>query len=232
MPARRHLHLLLILLGLVAAFPAAAVHLTPEGEELIVRYEVGGKPAYIKKYQRPVCPACLTTASGVTFGIGVDLRHSPYSFVKTTWSHHPQLPRLLKAHGLGGQAAVNMTRQLQDVITPWPMAIDHFRNHGIVPYRNLARRTFGPEFDFLSKWAQDALVSLVYNRGGSLKGPSRVEMKTIKDVCVKLWQTPEVANGCIARQLRTMVRVWKGSTIEVGMARRRFDEATLALFSR
>jgi GH24 family phage-related lysozyme (muramidase) len=101
-----------------------------------------------------------------------------------------------------------------------------------VPYKNRARRAFGPDFDRLSKWAQDALTSLVYNRGASMVGPARVEMRFIRDVCLPLWKVAELANQCIARKLREMVRIWAGSKIAAGMHRRRNDEANLALFSR
>ena len=222
-----------LILGLVLASQAGASdHLTPEGEELITRHEVGGKAAYVRKYQTPVCPTCDSTASGVTIGIGYDLRHNTKDTIRSDWRKHPQLPRLLEAQGLGGQRAIAMARSMRDVITPWPEALENYRTVGVLPYKNRARRAFGPDFDRLSKWAQDALTSLVYNRGPSMVGPARVEMRFIRDVCLPLWKTAELANQCIARKLREMVRIWVGSKIAAGMHRRRNDEANLALFSR
>lgn len=125
-----------------------------------------------------------------------------------------------------------MARSMRDVITPWPMALENFRTVGVPPYKNRARRAFGPDFDRLSRWAQDALTSLVYNRGNSMVGPARTEMRFIRDVCIPMWKHADLANACIARKLREMVRIWVGSQIEVGMRRRRNDEANLALFSR
>lgn len=226
------LRLLGLILGLVLAAPVAAGHLTPEGEQLITKHEVGGQSTYTRKYQAPVCPACLTTASGVTFGIGYDLRHNSPEKIRGDWATHPKLPRLLAAQGLGGQQAINMARSMRDVITPWSMALQNFREVGIVPYVNRTRRAFGPNFDRLSPWAQDALVSLVYNRGNSMVGPARLEMRFIRDVCLPLWKTAELANQCIARKLREMIRIWVGSSIEGGMRNRRNDEANLALFLR
>jgi hypothetical protein len=226
------LRLLGLILAMLVAAPAAAGHVTPEGENLITRHEVGGQSAYVRMYQWPVCPACDSTASGVTLGIGYDLRHNSRDTIRSDWRNHPQLPRLLEAQGLGGQRAIAMARSMRDVITPWPMALENFRTIGVLPYKNRARRAFGPDFDRLSPWAQDALISLVYNRGSSMVGPSRVEMRFIRDVCIPMWKVAEMANGCIARKLREMVRIWAGSKIERGMRNRRNDEANLALFSR
>ena len=237
MPAVRLLRLRgLIALGALLlagmSFHASAGDLTPAGERLITHHEVGGKAAYIRKYQRPICPACATTASGVTIGIGSDLRHNSVPYIRQSWGMHPQVERFVAAQGLGGQRAIAMTRSMQDIVIPWPMAIEQFRTTGIVPYDNLARRIFGPNYDRLSPWAQDALKSLVYNRGGSMVGPARAEMRFIRDVCVSLWKVAEAANQCISRQLRAMVRIWAGGSIEAGMRRRRNDEANLAEFSK
>lgn len=226
------LRLLGLILAMLVAAPVAAGNITPEGERMITHHEVGGQRAYERKYQWPVCPACDKTASGVTLGIGYDLRHNSKEQVRSDWGDHPQLPRLLQAQGLGGHAAIAMARSMRDVITPWPMALQKFRDTGVVPHKNRARRAFGREFDRLSPWAQDALLSLVYNRGPSMVGPARVEMRFIRDVCIPMWKAPELANGCIARKLREMTRIWVGSAIENGMRTRRNDEANLALFSR
>lgn len=230
MLGRRLLRLLAVIL-LVSA-PATAAELTPPGEQLIVDFEVGGRSAYERRYQWPVCPACDTTASGVTMGIGYDLRHNSRQSIARDWAKHPKLPRLLEAQGLGGQAAIAKTRTMRDVITPWPMAMQGFRTFGIVPYSNLARRIFGREFDLLSPFAQDALRSLVYNRGGSMVGRSRLEFRFIRDVCMKMWAVPESANACVSRKIRDMTRIWRGSAIEGGMTRRRYAEADLALYAQ
>lgn len=223
---------LLFLLLTAIDVARAQSKLTPEGSRLIVDHEVGGRRAYEKRYSWPVCPACDKTASGVTIGIGYDLRHQTVPSIRTDWGAHPHLSRLIAAQGLGGQRAIAMTRTMRDVITPFPYAMDIFNSRGIVPYAQLTSRVFGPDAAKLSPWAQDALRSLVYNRGGSMVGRSRIEMRFIRDTCTKLWRSPEAANACIARQLRVMVRIWEGGAIEGGMRRRRNDEANLAQFAR
>jgi len=51
--------------------------LSPAGVELIIDFEAGGRDQYVRRYQRPICPVCTSTASGVTIGLGYDLRHHP-----------------------------------------------------------------------------------------------------------------------------------------------------------
>jgi GH24 family phage-related lysozyme (muramidase) len=69
--------------------------------------------------------------------------------------------------------------------------------------------------------AQAALVSLVFNRGNSLVGERRSEMRAIRDAVARSDHRE------IARQLRAMVRLWRGTDIERGMTRRRNAEAAL-----
>ena len=233
MLGRRLLRLLAVILLAAGSLPAVAQSgLTPAGEKLIAHFEVGGQSSYVRKYQRPICPACMTTASGVTIGIGYDLRHNTKAGIRQTWSHHPFVDDLLTAQGLGKAQAVAATKRLQYVITPWSLALDHFRTWGIKPYCNAARLAFGPNFDKLSPWARDALCSLVYNRGSSMVGERRSEMRFIRDVCLKLVAEPEAADGCVARQIRKQKRIWIGTSIEGGMTSRRNSEGNLAEFHR
>ena len=216
--------LVLLLLGLTAgAVGAEPSPVSRAGVDLIVKYEVGGPDAYTRKYRRPICPACMTTASGVTIGIGYDLRHQSPTTILTDWAAHPQRHRLPAAHGLGGSKAVQMSRALQDVITPLPLAMDVLQASTLPRYWATARRAFGPGFVDLPQPAQDALTSLVYNRGGSTVGPARAEYRVIRDQCV-----PRRDTACIADQIRAMTRLWRGSTIEAGMTARRNEEAAMA----
>lgn len=199
--------------------PAAPMALTQGGVDLIVRWEVGGPRTYEARYRRPICPACLTTASGVTLGIGYDLRHASPATIIDDWRAHPQREHLPQASGVGGAAAVELTRRMQHVDTPLPLAMEVFNGSSAWRYRRLAERAF-PGMDRLPAPTQDALVSLVYNRGASMTGDARREMRHIRDVCV-----PARDADCVAHQLEIMVRVWVGGSIEAGMRARRFDEA-------
>src|ERR1039458_1533679 len=80
-----------------------------------------------------------------------------------------------------------------------------------------------PGFENLRANAQAAIVSLVFNRGASMTGDNRKEMRAIRDAVPKHDYTE------MASQLRKMVRVWVGTDIYNGMKRRRLAEADLVL---
>ncbi|MCY7386445.1 MAG: hypothetical protein LH628_28555, partial [Microcoleus sp. CAN_BIN18] len=68
---------------------------------------------------------------------------------------------------------------------------------------------------------QGGLVSLVFNRGTSMQGNRRLEMRVVRDLVTK-----KNVNK-IAEQIRKMKRIWLGTSIEKGMNRRRDAEADL-----
>lgn len=194
-----------------------------EGVDLIAKFEVGGRAQYDRMYQRPICPACMSTASGVTIGIGYDLRHNTPQQILTDWRHHPQRSRLPPASGVGKAQAVALSRSMRDVVTPWPLALEVLQASTLPRYDAIARRSFGPGYDRASQPVRDALVSVVYNRGGSTVGPARKEFREIRDRCL-----PAGIPTCTAGEIRAMTRLWVGTPIEAGMTRRRYAEAAHA----
>ena len=185
--------------------------------ELITRWEVTSQARYDARYRRPIWPG---GASGVTIGIGYDLGHQREPTIMRDWSMHPDRIVLSSAAGVTGDTARRLTPSMQHIIVDWTLAQTVFRTSTLVEYCNRARRAFGPGFVELPPNAQGALVSLVYNRGGAMNGPSRVEMRHIRDVCI-----PDGDTQCIARQLTVMCRVWAGSELYTGLCNRRRDEA-------
>lgn len=194
-----------------------------EGVDLIARFEVGGKATYDRRYQWPICPACMSTASGVTIGIGYDLRHNTREQILADWARHPQRSRLPPASGVGKAQAVALARSMRDVVTPWPLALEVLQRSTLPRYDAIARRSFGPGYDRASQPVRDALVSVVYNRGGSTVGPARAEFRAIRDRCL-----PAGIPSCTAGEIRAMTRLWVGTPIEAGMTRRRYAEAAHA----
>lgn len=187
--------------------------------DLIIAFEVGSPEVYIKKYRRPIWPGA---ASGVTVGVGYDLGHTPYSVIAIDWERHPHRPRLLTAAGVTGPLARDTARGMADVLIEWDDAREVFELASVCKHYRIARRVFGPGFAELRPNAHGALTSLVFNRGGSMSGERRIEMRTIRDVCL-----PARDYACAAAELRRMVRVWRGTAIEGGMRRRREAEAAL-----
>lgn len=214
----------------VVAVPPAPSHVTPPPEPdlvspaavaLIVRWEIGSRAQYNRLYQGVICPG---GASGPTFGIGYDGGHQRAETILSDWYGHMHARELSWSAGLTGQAkCVAYKNGHAYITTPWDHAYDVFASVSLVEYYRRARRAF-PGMELLPPNAQGALVSLVYNRGTAMHGDTRREMKYIRDVCV-----PAGDLQCIAHQIRSMVRIWEGSSIEAGMRNRRYDEAKLVL---
>lgn len=199
------------------AWPA----LSPAAVALIVRWEVGSQSLYTRRYQSPIWPG---GASGVTWGIGYDGGHQTRQQIWLDWTAMPSAERLQGTAGITGQPAQLVARRLGDVRVPFGLASDVFAAASLPRYYASARRAFGVGgFDALPADAQGALVSLVYNRGASMTGPARAEMRAIRDVCL-----PGSDLRCIAGEIRQMCRLWRGTNLEAGLCGRREDEAGLA----
>lgn len=203
----------------VFAVPGGPPH-DSRGYQLILDFEVGGgKPYYDKLLSRPVWPRY---ASGVTWGVGYDGGYSSRSVILTDWHRVPygNRTRLADTSGITGKAAKPVAAGLRDIVIPWDHAEEVFQRVTIGRYWQQTRRAF-PGVEKLCPAAQWALLSLVYNRGTSMSGARRAEMRTIRAA---------VARGDVkaaARANRASIRVWKGSQIENGMRRRRNAESAL-----
>lgn len=194
-----------------------------EAIELIVSFEVGSPERYTAKYQRPIWPGLH---SGVTVGVGYDLGYRKPEIIAIDWEAHPHHTRLVTAAGITGVIARDHARRLADVSVAWGLAREVFDQTLVIEYLRIARRAFGDRaFCAASPRVRGALLSLVFNRGGSMAGEGRREMRHIRDVCLAATRD---AGHCVANQLRAMVRIWRGKDIERGMANRRGAEAAMA----
>lgn len=211
---------LILALLLVAGSAWSSPVLSPEGVALVVRWEVGGPRTYTKKYQTPLWPG--NSASGVTIGIGYDLGHNSEEQILRDWKHHPHRGYLAAMSGFKGESAGRLASRRQWIVTPLPLAMEVFLDPTAIRYYNIARRSF-PGLEDMPQPVIDALVDLVYNRGGNMVGSARLEMRTIRDVCI-----PAQDSQCVANQLRVMKRVWRGAKLGKGLMARREDEARLA----
>lgn len=215
---------------------APAAHVLPiEAEDLITDAEVsatslggidGGHGYYDRHYQKPTWPQ---GDSGVTVGIGVDLGQQSAGATESSWGgflSDDTTGRLSECAGVTGSAAKALTAKLQDIIITWPVAINEFDGYEVPNYWSLTERAF-PGLDGLRENAQGALVSLVYNRGSSMAGPSRADMRTIRAA------VPDADYNAMAEAVRhmsvTMGNSWRNAGIYDGMAARRNAEAGLIL---
>jgi len=194
---------------------------TPEVLNLILEYEVGGgKSYYDKLLSHPTWPG---GASGTTLAIGVDCGYYLPDELAKIFYFLPanQLDAVKKASGKTGQAGKDYVRQIKplNITVTWDQAIEIFNTLTWPKFAKLAERTF-PGLDQLCDNAYGALVSLIFNRGTSLSGSSRAEMRTIKEL------VPKKDYKGIAEELRSMKRIWEGKGLD-GLLARRDAEAAL-----
>lgn len=189
--------------------------------DLIVNFEVTSKNYYIGHYQRPTYPG---ESSGVTIGIGVDLAFEDSDIIRQDWQRiqEPYISKLADSSGMRGNVAKNRVKQIQDVLVSWDIANEEFKNIELTRYYQECIRAF-PGCENLRLNAFGGLISLGFNRGFSMAGPSRKEMREIRDL------VPLKDYVGIAAQIRQMKRLWRGTSIEDGMNNRRDAEAELVL---
>lgn len=199
---------------------APSSQVDPAAVDLIIRWEVTSRARYERALSRPIYPG---GASGITWGIGYDGGHQTAPRIRTDWSAHPHVERLASTAGLTGERASAALPAYRDIETPWDMAVQVFADRSVPAYRAHAARAFGPHFEAAPAPVQGALVSVVYNRGPSMIGGSRREMRQIRDACL-----PAGDAACVAREIRSMCRLWRGTELERGLCARREDEARLA----
>lgn len=197
---------------------APAPRLSPAGLELIYEFEVGGGESYYRRYlSRPTWPGA---SSGVTIGIGYDLGYNSRAVILSDWSRLAERDRLAAQSGIKGASAKARVATVRDILIEWKLAEEVFDQTTLAKFYGLTSRTF-PGLEALDLNAQAALVSLVFNRGSSLVGERRREMAEIKRL------VPKRDYAGIAAQIRSMIRIWRGTNIQRGMERRREAEAKL-----
>ena len=193
---------------------------SPAAVALIVRWEVSSPAHYTRALDRPIWPQ---GASGITWGIGYDGGHATARDIRTAWHAHGEVERLATTAGIVGTRARDVLRGYRDIVTPYDYAAQVFADVSLPVYHTSTRRSFGGGLDALPPDAAGALVSMVYNRGGSMAGDRNREKRVIRDTCI-----PAGDLACIAQQLRGMCRLWVGTVNERGLCNRRDDEARLA----
>lgn len=188
---------------------------------LIIRWEVTSPAYYTRTLLYPIWPG---GASGVTWGIGYDGGHQTRSVISEDWLAHVDRDRLTDTAGITGTKAKTELPQFRDIQTSYLYASQVFEERSLVEYMRRTERAFGSEnFRRLTPNACGGLVSLVYNRGAAMTGDSRREMRNIRDVCLG----PSPNYTCIAQEIRSMSRLWRGTVNERGLTARRESEAIL-----
>lgn len=189
--------------------------------ELLLQYEVGGGKSYYEKYlSKFTWPG---GASGPTIAIGVDCAYYSEQELSQIFSFLPkdQLKTVQGASGKSGEKGKEYTVTLRSagIVVNWDKALEIFEKLTWPKFTKLAEKTF-PGLTDLHPDAYGAIISLVFNRGTSLKGDSRKEMVAIKDLI------PKKDYKKIAKEFRNMKRLWVGKGLD-GLIERRESEAKL-----
>lgn len=189
--------------------------------DLLLEYEVGGGRSYYEKYLSKF--TWPKGASGPTIAIGVDCAYYSSSELANIFSFLPkdQINLIQDASGKTGEKGKNYTIVLRKagIVVEWDKALNIFNKLTWPKFTRLAEKAF-PGLDELHPDAYGAIVSLVFNRGTSMRGDSRREMRTIRALI------PEKNYTKIAQQIKLMKRLWEDKELD-GLLKRRDAEAEL-----
>jgi len=189
--------------------------------ELLLKYEVGGGKAYYDKYlSKFTWPG---GASGPTIAIGLDCAYYTESELTRIFIFlkNNEIKQILEASGKTGERGKECAKKLRatGIVVDWEQAMNIFKTLTWPKFTKLAEKTF-PGLENLHPDAYGAIISLVFNRGTSLKGDSRKEMVNIKNLITKKDYKK------IAKEFRNMKRLWVGKHLD-GLIARREAEAKL-----
>jgi peptidoglycan hydrolase-like protein with peptidoglycan-binding domain len=203
--------------------------LATEGVAMIAREETGGLAYYEQVTRWPHFPG---VQSGITIGVGYDLRWNSEEDFRTLWG--PVLePAAVEELSLdiGRRGSRRRARELRDmgVEVPFAAAWQAFVAHTLPRFTDDTAGIY-PSLTRLPDLCRSVLVSLVFNRGTSLRGATRAEMRHIRDVLVradddslhKLQRKMILLE--VEDQILAMRRLWSP---ESGLIRRRQTEANL-----
>jgi len=210
--------------------------LSEKAYKLILDFEVGGGANYYNRFlSRPSWPG---VQSGVTIGVGYDLGYYNKSQSAADWKGRKDsgdYARLEKTVGLTKSAAKNAIGSVKDIVIPWSVAEQVYINRTIPVQVARTKRTFprsiqsGGKSGRLNADAFGALVSLVFNRGGSLSSSSsRLEMRNIHEALLGNIPVTDIYTY-ISEELSKMKRIWPSVP---GLQRRRDAEAALVLAAK
>ncbi len=191
----------------------------------IMAFEVSWSPVtgfdvYNRKYQKPVVPDPVHTNSGVTIGIGYDCGQYSVNKIKMDWQSVLPLHMVNALAAVAGcrkQLAAQRLPSLSMVMVPIEAALQVFYNTTIFDFAKRAAVIY-PDLNKLNPVEQSVITGLVYNRGDSLSGDRRKEMRGLI-TAIKDDDDKEIAD-----LIRSMCRLWPDT---IGLRRRRQAEAAL-----
>jgi|19_taG_2_1085344.scaffolds.fasta_scaffold56921_1 hypothetical protein len=201
--------------------PGLSLPVSEEARDLIVGYEVGGKTYYQKRLATPTWPG---GASGVTVGFGYDLGYNTAEQIRRDWGgvlSSSEVDALISVSGRKGSSGkYALSSVKRRVRISWEEAQGVFEGSTLPRFAKTTKGAFLLTEDRLHPHCNGALVSLVFNRGGSMRGSRRSEMANIRS------HIAEGYAGRVPREIRSMRRLWLGRGLD-GLIKRRDAEAGL-----
>ena len=203
--------------------------LSTNGIAFIALEETGGLGYYDKVTRWPHYPG---HASGVTIGVGYDLRFNTEENFKELWAGHLSrdiIDELSKDIGKkGSEKRIKELKQMGIEIpfkAAWPVFVKK-----TLPRFYSDTESIYPSLKTLPDLCRSVLVSIIFNRGNSLSGPRRTEMREIRDILARA-DSPDLHKRKIKMilsdvedQIVSMKRLWG---VQSGLAKRRQSEANL-----
>lgn len=201
--------------------------LATNGVAMIGREETGGLALYEALSRWPQFPGA---SSGITIGVGYDLRFNSEADLRALWGPHlpaNALDALAREIGKRGSKRRAAELKKMGIEVPfkaaWPVFIEktlpRYYQETVAIYPSLPR---------LPSLCRSVLVSIVFNRGASLKGGTRTEMRTIQEILAEA-DSPGLDQAQRKRvladvedQILSMRRLWPVSS---GLQKRRQTEA-------
>lgn len=194
---------------------------SPKTLDLLLKYEVGGGKSYYDKFLSKF--TWPKGASGPTIAIGIDCAYYTKTELSKIFNFLPQnqIELIQGSVGKTGEKGREYTRILRNagITVDWEKALDIFYSITWPKFTKLTNKTFLGATE-LKEDAYGAIVSIVFNRGTSLNGQSRLEMRNIKELI------PFKDYKGIAKEVRKMKRLWVGKGLD-GLLERRETEAKL-----
>lgn len=183
----------------------------------------------------PVRPHHPGKNSGLTIGMGYDLKHHTAAELRRDWGDvlsEEQLKRLepytvrVNKKGKpikptkGSSAAVKATR---DIVVQYDDAVKVFEKKIQPVWEKRAYKIF-PGLDTMDPYTQASVVSMVYNRGDSMKGKKgQMRGEHFMDIKKAVFERDTKK---IAATIRAMKVDHKSKDTQLGLYRRREAEAT------
>lgn len=203
--------------------------LDTNGVAFIAREETGGLAYYDAFTRWPQFPG---GASGITIGVGYDLRMNTKEDFQAVWSNHLSADVIAELSTDIGKPGTNeRVKELRQlgIEVPFKAAWQAFIQKTLPRFYHETLEAYSSLED-LPGLCQSVLVSLIFNRGASLKGSSRTEMKAIQNILSEASELyPDrfaMKNKLVevADQIISMKRLWDAGS---GLLKRRDNEAKL-----